>query len=340
MSSCKTIPSGEMSVIVHGGAGSFTDEHGKLKIPYLNKALDAAWKALCNKKPGLVAVVEALRVLEGCEYCNAGYGSYPNEDGVVLLDVGLMRGNRDFLSLLNVRKVTYPSSVALDMFTPGKNLTTVWTHELMLELEAREEEKKKYYGVVREHKELISPFVAKLVKEGKNLEVEANPSDGGTVGCVVRDIYGEIAAGTSTGGINKKVNGRIGDTPLPGLGFFADSEICGYSVTGHGESIIRSQFPNLIMGRVREVLRENKNVFLDNPGKLCDIVNSEMQEMKRTATGKGGIILIPQIGQPAYSTISDKLSVGVRTGSCEKIIHSRAFILNNKGDELFEESSM
>src|SRR3990167_1925227 len=228
--------SSELAVILHGGGGKIGPEHGQKKLPYLRKALDLAWAALVAGKPGEFAVVEALRVMEGCEYFNAGYGGYPNVNGIVLLDVGLMRGDRDFVSLIHVRRVKYPSSIALDMLLPRRTLLSTWTHELMMKLDEAPEFIKGRYGLVATHEDLVAPFVKQLMKEKGDFEVARDPKKEeakahGTVGCVVRDAKGEICAGTSTGGVSFKYNGRVGDSPIIGAGVFADNEICGLSTT-------------------------------------------------------------------------------------------------------------
>ena len=84
--------SNELGIIIHGGVLSEIEapENSK-RIPVLRAALEAGWDLLCQAAAGEEAVVAALRVLEACEYFDAGYGAFPNEDGQVFLDAALMR---------------------------------------------------------------------------------------------------------------------------------------------------------------------------------------------------------------------------------------------------------
>jgi beta-aspartyl-peptidase (threonine type) len=290
--------------------GAFTRSMRKKKLPYLAEARDRAWDALTKGQPGAMAVEAALRVMEECPYFNAGYGGYPNVNGIVLLDVGLMSGNRGFVSIVNMRRVKYPSSVALDMMSRRRAIMTVWTHELMQELDTAAPEIKERYGVVEKHEDLVAPFVKELLGKAQAAEV----SSLGTVGCVVRDASGRLFAGTSTGGVNLKSNGRIGDSPIIGSGVFADDEVCALSTTGHGESFMRSLFSGFVIAEMRRLLRNDPQVFARGPENCRALLENEFDEMKRKAPGTGGgIIIIPAGGEPTFSFNSEMLSVAFRS---------------------------
>jgi beta-aspartyl-peptidase (threonine type) len=316
------------SIIIHGGAGSFGDEHAKLKLPLIQEALHKAWDSIKSGQSAEIACCSALRVLEDSEYFNAGYGGYPNKNGIVLLDVGLMRGNGDFVSLLNVRKLKYPSSAALHMLGHGQNLITVWTQELMEEIQNGDPQLKEECGLVNSHNDLIAPFVVELMKK-KGFEVSATP-DGGTVGCVVRDAQGHICAGTSTGGTSQKSNGRIGDSPIIGAGVYADDEIGGLSTTGHGESFLRVMFSGFLVAELRRQLRVDLDVFEKNPRRLNNIVNSELQNLRGKAKGRGAVIVMPRSGQPTYGFIADKVSIGIKSSDNSEDI----FVDTQSGDAI------
>ena len=324
-----------MSVILHGGAGKLQTQHVKRKLPFLRKALDAAWEQLCDGKPGEFAVAAALRVMEGCEFFNAGFGGYPNINGVVLLDIGLMRGTRDFVSLLNVRRVKYPSAIVLDMLCHHRTLMTIWTHELMEQVNQAPLFIRERYGWVRSHEDLIAPYVKKLMQERKALEVSQDGGTHGTVGCVVRDANGKLFSGTSTGGVSFKYNGRIGDTPIIGSGVFADDDVCALSTTGHGESFLLSMLSGYIIAAMRQAQRKQEKVFEKSPKKLTKLLRDEIDEMSRKANKRGGaIIVIPRRGEPCYALNSEMVSLGVRTGSCASIEQDDAFILCQDGSRI------
>jgi L-asparaginase / beta-aspartyl-peptidase len=287
---------GKMGVILHGGAGGFlSEEDCNVKEPYLKEALDAAWGALSSGDSGERAVVAALKVLEGCEYFDAGYGSFPNEHGNVFLDVALMRGNGDFISLMNVRRLRYPSQLALDMFRPGRSLQRVWTERLQRGVEASDDQLKERYGFARTEEEMISPYAVEANRRHRQKVSKGT----GTVGCVVRDKEGRIFAGTSTGGTPNKPDGRIGDSPIVGAGVFADDEICGLSATGHGETILKSMVSGMVVASVRQAMR-NQSELLESS--LRKILADELDEMSRKyPNAEAGIVLIPQSGPPVYA---------------------------------------
>jgi len=325
----------ELSVILHGGAGRLAEEHTHLKLPGMQQALDAAWQVLVSGRSGIEAVAAALRVMEGDQYFNAGYGGYPNVDKIVLLDVGLMKGTGEFVSLVNVRRVKYPSLVALEMFKNHRHLLSIWTYQLECELEARSKEAKQEFGVVTKHKDMIAPFVQELLEKEDGFElVSENASTHGTVGCVVRDINGEVHAGTSTGGTSLKFNGRIGDSPIIGSGVYADNEIGALSTTGHGEAFLRSSMSGFVLGEMRRALKDNPEVFTNN-NRLEDLLQKEMEELGRKNPGRSGaIVVVPKQGNPAFAFNSEMVSVAYRTGSPEKIQTSKVMIAKKDGDNL------
>lgn len=332
-----------LAVIIHGGAGRYNPESAPHKLPVLRAALNAAWDLLCAGRPGEFAVVAALREMERSQYFNAGYGGYPNVDGIVLLDVGLMRGSREFTSIINLRRVRYPSSVALELMRPGRSLLTIWTHDLMKQIDEAPPFVKQRYGLVERHEDLVAPYVAELVERKSRAEVvvdEGQDDDDdddahGTVGCVVRDAKGRLYSGTSTGGVSLKSNGRVGDTPIVGSGFFADNELCAFSTTGQGESILLSLFPNLIAARMRTELARDPDVFVRSPETLQEILNSEIDEMQRKRPGRSAAItIIPPRGEPAYTYRAEALAVAMRTGKCGMIEKSLVRVCRQNGDDL------
>ena len=300
-----------LAVIIHGGAGKLKRENASKKLPVMQQAVEGAWLALKQGKPGEFAVVQALRAMEESEYFNAGYGGYPNLNGVVLLDVGLMRGNLDYVSIVNARRIKYPSEIALEMLKDNKTLMTTWTHELMTELDDAADFIKERYGHVQTHQELLSPYVEELLKDPQAAEV-AKIEKMGTVGCVVRDANGKVYAGTSTGGVSAKENGRIGDTPVIGSGVYADDEVGGFSTTGHGESFLRTLVTGHVISQMRSSLRSDPALFSKDTNALKKLVDLEMDELVRRAQGRGAMIVIPVKGDPVYSYNSEMLSVATR----------------------------
>lgn len=317
-----------LSVIIHGGAGRYIPENAERKRPFLAQALDASWALLRQGAPGETAVVAALRVLEACEFFNAGFGGYPNSKGIVLLDVGLMNGSREFASFINVRRLKYPSEVALDYLKTHQSILSTWTHEMMQEVDAASEETKTRYGWVASHEDLIAPFVRTLMEQAevaperseagdslstKSKQKKSSPIGTGTVGCVVRDAAGRVCAGTSTGGVSLKANGRVGDTPIIGSGVFADDEIGGLSTSGHGEAILLTGLSGFIIAGLRSFFSSCGPEDAIPEEHLQRIVTLELEEFARKAPGRGaGIIVIPRRGPALFAHRSPMFSVAVR----------------------------
>ena len=107
----------------------------------------------------------------------------------------------------------------------------------------------------------------------------------GTVGCVALDIHGDIAAGTSTGGMTNKKYGRVGDSSVIGAGTYANNNTCAISCTGHGEFFIRS-----VVAYDVSCLMEYKGLSLKE---ACDIV--VMDKLVKIG-GEGGLIAIDKEG--------------------------------------------
>jgi L-asparaginase / beta-aspartyl-peptidase len=303
-----------LAVIVHGGAEVSSSEDDKLRIPFLKQSSDAAWETLNSGKSAEEAVVSALSVLEASEYFDAGYGGYPNQNGIVLLDVGLMRGDLKFLSLMNVRRCKFPSRLALEMFEKEADLLSIWTHQHEEWLDSQSEEKKKYFGWVATPKELIPPYLKDKIERKKALGIVSKDKVHGTVGCVVRDAQGNICSGTSTGGIGFKRNGRIGDSPIIGAGVFADNEIGGLSASGNGEAIMKTLLS-------QAVILEMKNTPSKN---LNEILKSQLENFQTKCPNDiAGLIVIPKFGKPAFAFCAETFAVSYKTAQREETLIAR-----------------
>jgi beta-aspartyl-peptidase (threonine type) len=111
----------------------------------------------------------------------------------------------------------------------------------------------------------------------------------GTVGCVVLDKYGNLAAGTSTGGMTNKMYGRVGDSTIVGAGTYADNQTCAISATGHGEYFIRYTVAYDIAARIK-YKKQN----------LTDAANDAINDLEKVG-GKGGVIGIDKKGTVSMS---------------------------------------
>jgi beta-aspartyl-peptidase (threonine type) len=224
----------EPAVAVHGGAGSgaaATDAHGEA----LRDAVDRARGVLRDGGGALDAAVAAVVFLEDCPLFNAGRGAVPTAEGGYELDAAVMDGQaRSFGAVAAVGSVRNPVLLARAVMERTPHVLLVGA------------------GAER--------FAASEGLEAAGPEWFCQRSDvhepgdaggvGGTVGAVVRDAGGRLAAATSTGGMRGQLAGRVGDTPIPGAGTYAD-DVVATSATGNGEGVMRAVAAHEISALVR-----------------------------------------------------------------------------------------
>lgn len=208
------------ALIVHGGAGQIRDDSLPERLDGCKAAALAAWDILAQNGSALDAAEAAVMVLEDNPLFNAGTGSTLNQIGNVEMDAAIMDGYLLRVgAVAAVQRIKNPIKLARRVMEDGRHVILGSEGALMF---ARE------IGFPECSPESL------IVKHERKRWAEKY----GTVGCVVLDANGKIAVATSTGGIFNKLPGRIGDSPLPGCGTYADDR-GGVSCTGLGEAIIR-----------------------------------------------------------------------------------------------------
>ncbi len=235
---------GPITIVIHGGAGTIEKENMSLELEKsytvkLQEALTKGYEILDLGGSSIEAVVSAVSILEDSPLFNAGKGAVFTHEGKNELDASIMDGNT-----LNAGAVAGVSTVK----NPIKLAETVMTHSAHVMLTGSGAERfAEKMGI-----EIVDPEYFYTERRYKNLQKLLEEDDGdssiknelgilkyGTVGVLALDRYGNLAAGTSTGGMTNKKYGRIGDTPLIGAGTYAENESCAVSSTGHGEYFIR-----------------------------------------------------------------------------------------------------
>ena len=207
-------------LIVHGGAGAPHEGEHVERQAAVERALEAGWAEL--DRGALEAVHAAVRHLEDEPALNAGVGASLNLDGEVELDAALMEGTGSRVGAVGaVRDVRHPIDLARAVMEDGRHVLLVGAGATRF---ARER------GV-----ETCDPSV--LVTERRRRSWAATGAD--TVGAVARDDQGRTAVAVSTGGMAGKWPGRLGDSPLPGAGFYADDRLGAACGTGVGEGFMR-----------------------------------------------------------------------------------------------------
>lgn len=226
------------AIVIHGGAGDPThwDETKKeARLEGLARALRTGTDMLADGATALDTVEAVVKVLEDDPLFNAGRGAVVTNEGKAELDASIMDGKtRNCGAIAGVTTVKNPIGVARRVMTETKHV--------LLAGDGAEQ------FAVKEGLEPVDPdyFLS-------STSLNANP-DGlylGTVGCVVLDQHGDLAAGTSTGGTPKKLPGRIGDSPIVGAGTYAANDTCAVSGTGVGEEYIRNSVAYDVAAQMR-----------------------------------------------------------------------------------------
>jgi L-asparaginase / beta-aspartyl-peptidase len=258
------------AILVHGGAGPIKDDSLPARLDGCKAAALAGWKILKQGGSSLDAAEAAVVVLEDNPLFNAGTGSTLNSLGKVETDAAIMDGaSLRAGSVAAVSGIKNPIKLARRVMEDGRHVMLACEGALMFAREIGFPE--------------ISPESMIVESQSKNFE-----NKHGTVGCVAFDAAGKLAVGTSTGGIFKKLPGRVGDSPLIGCGTYAD-DAGAVSCTGHGEAIIR-----VVLGKSAIDLLRN--------GMDAQSVAKQAIEVLASKTGSaGGLILIDRHGHFAYA---------------------------------------
>jgi L-asparaginase / beta-aspartyl-peptidase len=241
-------------LVIHGGAGAIekskmTPELEKAYREKLTEALMAGHKILSAGGSSLDCVEAVIRMLEDSPLFNAGKGAVFTNEGVNELDASIMDGaTLKAGAVAGIKRVKNPISLArLVMEKSPHVMMTREGAEAFAKQNGIELVDPKYFFTERRWKELQD---AKKEEEQKSRPTKnmgrktgSSPSGEkkfGTVGAVALDKAGNLAAGTSTGGMTNKRFGRVGDSPIIGAGTYANNRTCAVSATGHGEYFIRS----------------------------------------------------------------------------------------------------
>ena len=260
------------ALILHGGARTIAPRDAAANRCGCLAAAQAGREILAEGGDAVDAVEAVVLVLERDPTFNAGYGAVANADGVIERDAALMRGTDLAIGAVGaVQDVPHPIRVARRLMaqTPG----------LLVGEGARR---------FAEHQGLLVPDIAK-----------ARPSavGGDTVGCVALDAQGRMAVGLSTGGLDGKMAGRVGDTPLPGCGFYVEDHLGGVAVSGDGDNIARI----LLAGRILSALDA------DGPQGAAE---HGLRQMGRVG-GEAGAIVLDAQGRFGCAHTSDHFAVAL-----------------------------
>lgn len=236
-----------IAIVVHGGAWEIPDRLIDRHERGCVRAARLGHDVLRGGGSALDAVEAAVRDLENDETFDAGRGSFLNRDGVVALDAGVMDGDTLHSgAVASVRGIPNPVTLARRLLeqNAARLLVGLGAEEFALEVGVE--------TVPPDEMATEAALEFYRTHRSENLRQIFEPLPKGTVGAVALDLYGMVAAATSTGGLPGKRRGRVGDSPIVGAGFFAESGAGGASATGHGESILTVGLSRVAVDAMRE----------------------------------------------------------------------------------------
>jgi Asparaginase len=280
-------PSAETAIVIHGGAGSISpDEMSAEKEKAYRTSLRAALRdgnaVLQNGGSAIDAVQAAITTMESDTLFNAARGAVLTSENTVELDAAVMDGEtRNAGALTGVKTVKHPIRLARAIMEDS--------YHVMFAQDGAEA------FAEQQDLELVENdyFILESRRSGDAAGAADPPGSAteeekfGTVGAVALDADGNLAAGTSTGGISDKEFGRVGDSPIIGAGTYASNKSCAVSATGQGEFFIRGVAAHSVASRVR---------FGETP--LDEAAQATIDEIEELG-GVGGVITLDREGRIA-----------------------------------------
>ncbi len=282
----------KIAIAIHGGAGTLlkgqmTPEKEKEYKATLQNALEIGYTLLEQGASAVEAVEKAVIALEDSHLFNAGKGSVFTADETHEMDAAIMEGktlNAGAVTLIS--GIKNPISLARDVMEKSDHvfLAGEGALEFAKSLNYTFEDPTYFYDEFR-HQQWLD------IKDSNAFQLDHSAkkdSKFGTVGAVACDKNGNIAAGTSTGGMTNKKFGRIGDSPMIGAGNYANNKTCAVSCTGSGEYFIRG-----VVAYNVSCLLEFKKLSLKDAAN--EVINKRILEIG----GDGGLIAVDAKGNIA-----------------------------------------
>ncbi len=280
-------------LLIHGGAGTIlrqnmTPQKEAAYKAALETALQAGYTKLKEGRSSLDAVEAAIRVLENSPLFNAGKGAVFTSDGKNELDASIMDGKTlKAGSVAGVTVIKNPISAARAVMDKSEHVMMVGRGaELFAKKTGLEIVSPKYFLTEERWNGLQKAKREEAANKKTSLIAPFNNHDEkfGTVGCVALDSAGNLAAGTSTGGMTNKRYGRVGDAPIIGAGTYANNNTVAVSCTGWGEYFIRS-----VVAYDIAAMMEYKGLTVNEAG------DAAIQKVQKLG-GDGGLIALDKNG--------------------------------------------
>ena len=288
-----------LGFVIHGGAGvikrgSLSPEKEAEYKKKLEEAVLAGYKALQDGKTSLDAVEIAIRILEDSPIFNAGKGAVFTNDGKNELDASIMNGKTLAAgAVVGLHKVKNPITLARAVMEKSPHVMMIGDGAEKFAAEQKIEIVDPKYFWTKERWDDLQKILEREKNSPKSQTAIPKSEKYGTVGAVALDKDGNLAAGTSTGGMTNKRFGRVGDVPIIGAGTFADNNSCAVSATGWGEFFIR-----VGVGRGIAALMEYRALPIQQAA------DATLAKVKALG-GDGGVIAIDKFGNIGISFNSE-----------------------------------
>lgn len=296
---------------IHGGTGAdkkdMTPELDRQLRALLTEALQAGRSRLQSGGVSLDAVETAIRVMEDSPLLNAGKGAVFTHEGRNELDASIMDGRtKKAGAVAGVTIVKNPIAAARAVMEKSKHVLFVGRGaEIFATQQGLEIVDPSYFWTEERWNSIRDIWKKEADAKTRTGELPALPpkkSEYGTVGAVALDAHGNLAAGTSTGGMTNKMAGRVGDSPIIGAGTYADNAAGAISCTGHGEFFIRYAVSHEIVAQVKYRGASIKDA-------AEDVINRQLKD----AGGEGASICLDPQGNFATAYNSEGLYRGCIT---------------------------
>ncbi len=312
------------TLLIHGGAGNITPaimnaEQEEQYREGLKDALNNGYEILKNGGSSVDAVVAAISTMEDNTLFNAGKGSVFTKKGQNEMDAAIMDGsNLAAGAIAGVRNIKNPIALAREVMLHSGHvfLSGNGAAEFALSQGIEMAPDAYFFNKSRYDQwlEIRDTNYTQLDHKGDNLKGAAAPLPNpghkfGTVGAVAVDMHGNLAAGTSTGGMTNKRFGRIGDSPVIGAGTYANNNTCAISCTGHGELFLRA-----VVAYDVSCLMEYRGLSIQD---ACNIV---IKEKLVKLGGEGGLIAVDAQGNYDFCFNSAGMYRGMRNSEGKELV--------------------
>ncbi len=292
--------------MIHGGAGALDNvKDDRTAVRYLESMrviLEHGRQILSRGASAVEAVESCASELEDDPLFNAGCGSVLNEIGRVEMDSGIMDG-RDLAAgaVAGISNIANPIQLARLVMDGSEHVMLIGEGAMRFAQHCGVPHTPDHYFLTPERIAQLDQarFKHRIMLDHDEADDQAEAQKYGTIGAVARDLEGNLAAATSTGGMVNKRMGRVGDSPIIGAGVYADNETCAVSATGFGEDFMRTVISKTIA-----------DALYFKGGDARTAAEEGIAYLRRKVTGRGGVIVVDKNGKCASGFTTKKMIHG------------------------------